>query len=65
MHTKDRKLIQEAIGIIKKYGAIDYAKQFAGDMVSKAWREVESLIPEGDAKKKLEAFATFAIEREI
>ncbi|UCD03287.1 MAG: polyprenyl synthetase family protein [Candidatus Aenigmatarchaeota archaeon] len=65
MHTKDRKLIGEAINIIKKYGAVEYSKKFARNMVRKAWKEVEELIPGGEAKKKLEAFAMFAIEREI
>ncbi len=65
MHTKDRKLIQEAIEIIKKYGAVEYSKQFARDMVKKAWKDVEPLLPENDAKEKLKAFADFMVEREI
>jgi geranylgeranyl diphosphate synthase type I len=65
MHTKDTKLINDAIGIIKKYGAIGYAKEFAMNIVRRDWQEVEPLLPENDAKKKLKAFADFAIEREI
>jgi geranylgeranyl pyrophosphate synthase len=65
MHTKDRKLIEEAISIISKYGAIQYSKEKAKEIVSKAWEEVAQLVPDGEAKKKLEAFALFAIEREI
>jgi geranylgeranyl diphosphate synthase, type I len=65
MHTKDHKLIAEAIGIIVKYGSVDYAKAFARDMVKKAWKDVEPLIPKGQAKEKLRAFADFMVEREI
>jgi len=65
MHTKDQKLIGEAIAIIKKYGSVEYAKAFARDMVKKAWKEVEPLIPKGPAKEKLRAFADFMVEREI
>jgi geranylgeranyl diphosphate synthase type I len=65
MHTKDRKLIEEAIGIIKKAGSIEYAKEFARKMVRDAWKDVESLLPDNEAKDKIKAFADFAVEREI
>lgn len=65
MHTKDKALIEEAIEIIKKSGAVEYAKEFARNMVRDAWEEVEPLIPENDAKEKLKAFADFMVEREI
>ncbi|MCD6495763.1 MAG: polyprenyl synthetase family protein [Candidatus Aenigmarchaeota archaeon] len=65
MHTKDRKLIEEAISIIRRYGSIQYAKEFARDMVRKAWSDVEPLIPESEAKQKIRAFADFMVERDI
>jgi geranylgeranyl pyrophosphate synthase len=65
MHTKDRKLIDEAIAIMRKYGAIEYAKGFARDMVKKAWVEVEPLLPKNPAKEKIRAFADFLVERDI
>jgi geranylgeranyl pyrophosphate synthase len=65
MHTKDKKVIQEAISIIKKYGSVEYAKEFARQMVKEAWKSVEPLIPENEAKQKLRAFADFMVEREI
>ncbi len=65
MHTKDKKLITEAIGIIKKHGSVEYAKEFARKMVKDAWATVEPLIPENEAKKKQKAFADFMVEREI
>jgi geranylgeranyl pyrophosphate synthase len=63
MHTQDQKLIDEAIGIVEKYGSIDYVKKFAGKMVEESWKEVEQLLPASDAKEKLNAFAKFLIER--
>ncbi|MEM2994548.1 MAG: polyprenyl synthetase family protein [Candidatus Bathyarchaeia archaeon] len=65
MHTSNQKLRDEAIKIIEKYDAINYAKDLARKMVKESWREVESLLPDSDAKEKLNAFATFLIERKI
>jgi geranylgeranyl pyrophosphate synthase len=65
MHTSDQTLIDEAIAIIEKHGSIDYVKKFARKMVEESWREAETLIPDSDAKEKLNAFAKFLIERKI
>ncbi|MFH0956249.1 MAG: polyprenyl synthetase family protein, partial [Candidatus Aenigmatarchaeota archaeon] len=65
MHSKDQRIIGEAIAIIKKYGSVEYAKGFARDMVRKAWADVEPLLPKNPAKEKLKAFADFMVEREI
>jgi len=64
-HTKDQKLIQEAIAIIKKYRSVEYAKEFAKKIVRDAWRDVEAILPASEAKKKLKEFADFMVEREI
>lgn len=65
MHTRDPKLIDDAIALLKKYGAIEYARQFARKIVNDAWQETESLLPETDAKKKLKSLVDFLIERKI
>jgi geranylgeranyl pyrophosphate synthase len=65
MHTSRQKLRNEAIGIMQKYGSIEYAKQQAREMVQRSWSEVDSLLPNSAAKEKLKAFATFLIERKI
>lgn len=65
MHTKDEALIKEAIEIMKKNGAVEYAKEFARKMVREAWEAAEPLIPENEAKQKLRDFADFMVEREI
>jgi len=65
MHTADQKLRDEAINIMKKYGAIEYAKHFAQKIVRESWTEVDKLLPRSAAKEKLSAFANYLIEREI
>ena len=65
MHTKDREIIMVAIEILKKYGSVEYAKEFARKMVRDAWKDVEPLLPENPAKGKIREFADFLVEREI
>lgn len=65
MHTDNQSLRDEAIGILKKNGSIEYAKEYAKKLVREAWEEVDKLFPESDAKNKLKAFADFLIERNI
>jgi geranylgeranyl pyrophosphate synthase len=65
MHTSDQKLRDEAIKIMEKYDSINYVKNFARKIVMESWKEVEKLLPASDAKEKLNAFATFLIERKI
>ena len=65
MHTSDQKLRDEAIAIMQKYGSIEYAKNFARKIVRESWKDVERLLPESEAKEKLNAFAQFLIERKI
>ena len=65
MHTSDQKLRGEAIAIMKKNGSIDYVKRFAQRIVKESWKNVEGLLPSSEAKEKLNAFATFLIERKI
>lgn len=64
MRTSDRKLIDEAIAILEKYGSIEYAKLFAKKLVEEGWREIEGFLPDSSAKSKLNALVKFLIERE-
>jgi len=50
---------------MQKYGLIEYAKNFARKIVEENWKEVEGLLPELEAKEKLNAFARFLIKRKI
>jgi len=65
MHTTDQKLRDEAITVIKKYGSIKYAKEFARGMIEESWKEIDRLLQPSDAKEKLRAFATYLVERKI
>ena len=64
-HTKNKRKIKRAIALIKKSGAIDYARKKAKNIVSGAWKELEKMLPENEGKKELQAFARFVIERDI
>lgn len=64
-HTKDLDEIKEAIGIIKKYGSIEYTKRVAQKIVSDAWGEIAQLLPESRAKKRLSAFINYLIKRKL
>jgi len=63
MHTFDQNLRNEAIAIIKKYGAFEHVKALAERMVTDSWKEVDKLLPTPEAKEKLKAFAEFLITR--
>jgi len=65
MHTSDQELRDEAISIMHKYGAIEYARHTAAQIVEESWREAEKLLPASQAKEELKAFAEFLIKRNI
>lgn len=65
MHTKEQNLRNEAIGILKKYGSIEYAKEVASRLRSESWMEVDKILPPSEAKEKLYALANYLIERKI
>ncbi len=65
MKTRDRKLISEAIEIIKKYDGIEYSKRKAKEIMKNAWNNVKEIIPDGEAKMKLEKLVLFLVERDI
>ncbi|MCL2359330.1 MAG: polyprenyl synthetase family protein [Nitrososphaerota archaeon] len=63
MYTTDQNLRNEAIDIIKKYGAFEYVKTLEEQMVMESWREVDKLLPTPQSKEKLKMFAEFLIKR--
>jgi geranylgeranyl pyrophosphate synthase len=63
MHTRDPKLIQEAISLMKETNSLEYAAQRAKQIVQQAWDEVAGIFPENEAKYKLQSFANYLIER--
>ena len=65
MHTPEQKLRDEAIAIMKKYGAMEYVQHRADEMVEQSWKEVDKLLKPSKGKEKLKAFAEFLIKRNI
>ena len=63
MHTSSQALRDEAILLIKKYGAFEHVKHTAERMVVESWKEAEKLLPTDEAKEKLKEFAEFLIKR--
>jgi len=63
--TSDRNVINEAIGIIKYTGSIEYSLQVAKDIIAKAWNGIEPLLPENPAKTKLKVFADYLVNRNV
>jgi len=60
--TKEKK---EVIEIMKKYGSIEFAKNYANKMVEKALANLKKNIPKTEGRKKLESLAYFLIERKF
>lgn len=64
-HTNEQRLRDEAITIMEKYNAIEYAKEYARKIVKGSWSNVDKLLPASTGKEKLRAFANYLIERKI
>jgi geranylgeranyl pyrophosphate synthase len=64
-HTDKQEMRDEAIAIMKKYNAIEYAKEHARKIVRKSWNDVDKMLSASSAKEKLRAFAEYLIERKI
>ncbi len=65
MHTKDKALISEAIEIINKYDSQSYTKALEERLVRDAWKDLDKLLQDSDAKKRLKAIAEFLINRSL
>jgi geranylgeranyl diphosphate synthase type I len=63
MHTSEQALRDEAISIMRKYGAIEHVKRTAAQIVKNSWEEAEKLLEASEAKEKLKAFGEFLINR--
>ncbi|MEM1677323.1 MAG: polyprenyl synthetase family protein [Nitrososphaerota archaeon] len=63
--TSDRKLIEEAISLIKETDAVEYSRKLCVNLVRDAWVELDKVVEDSHAKKKLKALADFLITREF
>ncbi|MFH0890300.1 MAG: polyprenyl synthetase family protein [Candidatus Aenigmatarchaeota archaeon] len=65
MHTNDRALLEAAVAIIKKYGSLEYAKDYARNMVKNSWERMDKVLPDSSSKETLRSFANFLVERDL
>ncbi|MBS7639524.1 MAG: polyprenyl synthetase family protein [Candidatus Bathyarchaeia archaeon] len=65
MHTRDEDLKMRAIGIMKKYGAVEYAKEVASKLVEESWSIIDPILPTSEAKEKIKMLAEYLIQRKI
>ncbi|NJE09712.1 polyprenyl synthetase family protein [Thermococcus sp. MAR1] len=56
--------VAKAIELLKKYGSIDYAAEYAKNLVKEA-NEALKVLPESEARNDLELLAEFLVEREF
>jgi len=64
-HTDNLEERREAIEIIKKYGSVEYTKEIARKIIKDAWKEAYKLLPTSLAKKRLNEFINYLIERKV
>ncbi len=64
-HTKDNFKIGEAISLIRGTDALEYSSKRASKIVSEAWAEFSKVLKPTIAKKQLEQFAKYLIERKV
>lgn len=63
-HTDNLEERKEAIGLINKYKSVEYAKKIAKKIIKESWSKADKLLPESLAKKRLNAFVNYLIERQ-
>jgi len=63
MHTKDKKIIDEALAIIRKYDGIPYSNNKATELVQSSLKDVEENLEQNEAKSLLKQLASFMIQR--
>jgi len=62
---KSKKEISEAISIIKRYRAIEFAKKKAKEILNKSLGKIDKIFPPSRAKMMLKDLVYFLIERKI
>jgi len=65
MHTRDKDLKRKAIEIMKKYGAVEYARKIASKLIEESWSIVDELLPDSEAKEKIRLLTEYLIRRKI
>jgi len=64
-HPVDQNTIDEAIAIIERTGAIEYAHRKACELVEASWTRIDPLLSASQAKGRLREFAEFVVNRDL
>lgn len=56
---------KDAIRILQQEGAIEYGKEKAQLIMRRAWRELDTVLPQCDAKEDIKDLSNFLINRSI
>jgi geranylgeranyl pyrophosphate synthase len=65
MGTKDEKILREAVDILNRSGAVEYAEMRAKSMLEEAWARVDKSLPNNSGKHKLKQLSNFLINRDL
>jgi geranylgeranyl pyrophosphate synthase len=65
MRTGDKRLIMEAIDLMKKAGSMDYARKVSEELAMEALEALRRGLPKSESRRKLEVLAEFLIRREF
>jgi geranylgeranyl pyrophosphate synthase len=65
MRTSDKRLIMDAIELMRKAGSIDYARRVSEKLAIEALEILRRSLPESESRRKLEVLAEFLIRREF
>ena len=65
MKTKDETILREAVNILKRSGAVEYAEMRAKTMLEDAWERIDKVLPDNSGKAKLKQLSHFLINRDL
>lgn len=63
--SSDENVHREAIQILQVDGAIDYAKEKARLVMRRAWEDIESKLPNNQAKDDIHDLSQFLMNRQL
>eukprot|EP01017_Pseudomicrothorax_dubius_P042174 TRINITY_DN6845_c0_g1_i2.p1 TRINITY_DN6845_c0_g1~~TRINITY_DN6845_c0_g1_i2.p1 ORF type:complete len:224 (-),score=36.06 TRINITY_DN6845_c0_g1_i2:123-794(-) len=63
MNTTDQKIIDEALKILNSTKSIEYAQTLASTMIKDAWKGIEDILPNGEAKNNIYSLSHFMVSR--
>jgi geranylgeranyl pyrophosphate synthase len=65
MKTDNETLLKEAVGIMINEGSIEYAKDISKNKLAAAWKRIETVLPDCDAKDDLYEMSEYLINRNL